>query len=374
MKNIKKKIWALMSAAVTTSALVVSMTGSSIENLIPRDPSGDGRILLNDAVCVQMFLGGSSLPSNLTPLDFDQNDIISMMDVMKIQAYLNNSLGEGDIPNSNTNDPVITPQTNTLSYRRHKYGTGDVESYTSYNLTTSITDLNTMASPRTIIGDNDMVRDYNKAVVKLSIGGTGFIIGNHTVLTAAHCVYNRSTNSFIENLTMSITDDPGHVLATYSPEYVHIPTKHVQSDRGNDYALLYFEEDLSQYGYFDLGYAFDDYIFNDGSVVASGFPQVYPPGYENAGYGIKFLSKGNLTGSNIYNEFIFDADVAGGDSGGPVYVEEGIGSGENYREYKSVIAISVRESGENVIPAQNYAQIITPDIIYFANHNNYLTE
>lgn len=355
-------------------SLLAGTVGSAFPNSIPRDPNGDGYILLNDAMFVRMFLNGSLLPSNLTPLDFDQNGIISQIDVNKIQAYLTNSLGTDDIPYSDTNDPIVIPQTNTLSYRRHKYGTNNAASYTSYSLTTSITDLNTVASPRVIIDDNDMIRDYNKAVVKLSVGGTGFIVGNHTVLTAAHCVYNQDTNSFIEDLTMSITDDPGNILATYNPEYVHIPVGHIQSDRGNDYALLYFEEDLSQYGCFDLGYALDDYTFNDGRVIASGFPQVYPPGYENADYGIKFQAAGNILGSNIYNEIIFDADIAGGDSGGPVYVEEAMGSGDNYREYKSVIGITVRQTNENVIPPRNFAQKITPDIIYFVNQNDYLTE
>ncbi len=106
MKNIKKKIWALISAAVTTSALVVSMTGSSVTNSIPRDPSGDGQYFLNDVVLINQFVNGSFNVTDLTALDYNKNGVISPTDALQLQL---------DIMAGNINTTIPTEDSTSMN-------------------------------------------------------------------------------------------------------------------------------------------------------------------------------------------------------------------------------------------------------------------
>ncbi len=394
------RILSAVSASAFSLSLLLGTVSSASPNSIPRDPNRNGEIRINDAVYIMQFLGGAVLPSNLTPLDFDQNGVITLMDSYKIKAYLMRLLTDRDVPMSDTNDPVVTPQTNTLTYRRHNCSSTNPKSYTSYNLTTALTDV----YPSTyinIIGDNDMVRDSDTAVVRLAYKNekgeythmaTGFIINDHTVLTAAHCVYNKKSSNFYD-MRMDIIGEGTTVLGSYYPEYIHIPKKYAfdwgngdlneEYEWQNDYAMLYFDEDLSQYGKFDMGYCLDQYIDEKGKIVLSGFPHKTPDGYEGTDGKLRFKSAGNLERCReaYENTLVYDADAFNGHSGSPVYVEEGMFIGENYSEYKSIIGINnggfieVRNvDGDSVFYVGNRATRITPDIIYFAIQNDFLTE
>lgn len=65
----------------------------------------------------------------------------------------------------------------------------------------------------------------------------------------------------------------------------------------------------------------------------------------------------------------YDADTSSGDSGGPVYVDEKIILDGKTIAYNSVIGINYTG-----FTSQNYGTKITPDIIYFAIQNDYLTD
>ena len=129
--------------------------------------------------------------------------------------------------------------------------------------------------------------------------------------------------------------------------------------------MIYVDEDLSQYGKFNLGLALDSYADKKGSVIVSGFPQEYPEGYENASWGIRFKAAGNITGKTS-DAFQYNADTAGGCSGGPVYIEEGITVNGKLEEYKTVIAIN-KASG-------NWGARMTAELLKFYGDNPYKTE
>ena len=67
------------------------------------------------------------------------------------------------------------------------------------------------------------------------------------------------------------------------------------------------------------------------------------------------------------HHFYYTADTAGGDSGGPVYVEEGFTANGQWYSYKTVIGI-------NSFAADNYNTgiRITPELLAFYNHNQKL--
>lgn len=259
--------------------------------------------------------------------------------------------------------------TGTRTYWRHDCSSNNSTSYYEYQL--GFNDLLQSSEPnRTIFGSNDMVRDYDTSVVRLSCGGTGFIIDEHTIATAAHCVYSWNSHYFLD-ITIDIVDTDNSVIDTLSPTYLHIPYQFTTLTNiyspTYDYALITVEEDLSDYGMFHLAVAQDSYISNLGSVVVSGFPQesAYPPGYSGSDYGLRFKAVGNLM--NYINSFNihYDADMSNGDSGGPVYVEEGKYISGTLYSYKSVIGINVSQN-----TSYNCGVRITDDILRFYYENS----
>ncbi|MBE6846985.1 MAG: trypsin-like serine protease [Ruminococcus sp.] len=100
---------------------------------------------------------------------------------------------------------------------------------------------------------------------------TGFIVGDHVIATAAHCLYNRNIDPNTNQhkgfnryktayaYTYENNTQVEHKLTIKS---VHIPTAFITggNDVGTywDYGLIVVEEDLSGYGYFPLGMLLDD--------------------------------------------------------------------------------------------------------------------
>lgn len=264
------------------------------------------------------------------------------------------------------------------TYRKHKYSSSSSTSYSTYTVkrppSSNMLSSDSDCMPMNIIGDNDMIRDYDTAVVRLSVGGTGFIVGEHVIATAAHCVYD---TAFIDN-TIEIIDENNNIIDSFHAESVHVPVDYFSSNgfiqQDNDYALLYVPSvDLSDYGMFSLGVAKDEYLNNTSNqVIVSGFPQVYPDKYDSNHWGLRFKAIGNIYLRPNYSSryFYYTTDVAPGDSGGPVYVEEGFfGSDNLWHEYKTAIGISTRQSKDGT---HNLGIKITPELLAFYNHNQYL--
>lgn len=366
----KKSISSVISAIFTAIVMGLIPTIICMATGTPRDPNGDGSIDLADSVFIQQFLVGNKLPWDLTSLDFDQNGVISKFDARMVQLYLLNLY---NAPDYNQSDEIEYSDGSTIYYRRHDCLSNMQSSYYEYSLAPAYYSNNIGNDTDVIIGDNDMVLDSDTAVVKLSCGGSGFIIGNHVIATAAHCVYDLDTDYFL-NISIDIVSANNTVIQTLYPRYIHIPKNFAQLSSYNkeyDYALIYVTADLSQYGKFDLGMALEEYIDDEGTVTVSGFPQEYPSGYENMPYGLRFKATGNIDPSFQNPRCIFyDADTAGGDSGGPVYIEEQTTAGGSLEKYKTAIAINVAESSYY---NYNTGVQITGDLLRFYKNNTELT-
>ncbi len=265
--------------------------------------------------------------------------------------------------------------TNALSqrkYLRHDYKNPNQQPF-EYVISVPDSVFGNGIEPCYIFPPNDMVRDYNTSVVLLSVGGTGFIIGEHTILTAGHCVYDINNDKFID-LTISIVDSNNNTIKKINPRYAHVPEKYADLtsyDIQYDYALIYVEEDLSEYGMFNLGICLDQYINDQGTITVSGFPQTYPDGYEDSEYGLRFKASGNIISQeNNGMNIVYDADMTGGDSGGPVYVNESYISNNISYDYNTVIAINV---AQNVSQKKNKGVRINFDILQFCYQNVHLT-
>jgi V8-like Glu-specific endopeptidase len=363
----KKSITSIISAVFMAAVMGLVPTLICMALGTPRDPNGDGSIDLSDSIYISQFLSAYHLPSNLTSLDFDQSGVISPMDAYKVQLY---NLNSYQPPDYNPNDPIEYSIATTRTYWRHDYNNTNQSSYYEYTLSPNYVINNVGNETDTIFGNNNMIRDYDTAVVKLSCGGTGFIVGDHTIATAAHCVYDTSTNKFFD-FTIEIIDANNNLLQTLSPRYSHISKNFSQLsyDIKNDFALIYVTSDISQYGKFDLGVSLEDYANNSGQVIVSGFPQSYPAGYDGSEYGLRFKASGNLIANYTDSgKLAYDADMTYGDSGGPVFVEEGIFASGNLGEYKTAVGINVYQTS-----VANYGVRINEDLLKFYKKNTYLT-
>ncbi len=394
MKNKKRSILALMAATAVLTVSTASMTSSAVTTV--RDAKGDGKIYLNDVITTSFYLSGMYNPSSVKSFDFDGNGIISAMDSLKIQHYLLHNISESGLPGPAGADSQAVAT--TRQYFRHNCSDTNKRSKTEYSLTvnpydnTSSSTTNDEPVPYSIIGaDNRVNADDDTAIVKLVDPTTGngiasgFIVDDHVIATAVHCVY---TGLEFRDLSIRIIDENNNLIKTVSPKYIHVPKEAIyntNSIRGtHDYALLYVEEDLSEYGAFQLGVATDEYIDNHGSVVVSGFPGDLPENYTGQSGDIRFKASGNFYRSSVspYNNYrcFYDADAVGGNSGGPVYVEEGFKVGDQWYKYKTVVAIhsggcaSFSLNYNYFDPEYNSGVTITPDILNFYYSNSYLTE
>ncbi|MDE6520894.1 MAG: S1 family peptidase [Ruminococcus sp.] len=260
------------------------------------------------------------------------------------------------------------------SYLRYDYKNPNAAPY-QYTISVPDTVFENTPEPYTIFPPNDMVRDYDTSVVRLSIGGTGFIIGKHTIVTAGHCVYDINQKKF-DNFTIDIVGNDNSAIKTITPHYVHVPKNFADLTKYNtmpdiqyDYALIYVEEDLSAYGMFNMGICLDKYIDDKGKVIVSGFPQKYPSNYNDSEYGLRFKASGNIISSeNNGRNITYDADATNGDSGGPVYVNESYVDSRVSYDYNTVVAINVSQ-----FVAFNAGVRINFDILYFCYQNANLT-
>lgn len=230
--------------------------------------------------------------------------------------------------------------------------------------------------------------DTDKSVVYLNINGdrgTGFIVGAHCIATAAHCVYNDENGKFADSIQVIICENNARSpIAKYDAVSAHIPKKYTKTKgaemTAHDYGMICVEEDLSQYGIFNLGVPMDSFLENNGKVIASGFPGSIAENGEQVGKSSRYYSEGvmqkyyfqpdiNEYAGTISRRFQASCVVSGGDSGGPVYTVTKL----NGKSYKTVLGIA---TGGNTLSASGvydgtYGVRMTPTLLHFYMNNDY---
>lgn len=216
---------------------------------------------------------------------------------------------------------------------------------------------------------DDRVPDKDTSVVRLSTG-TGFIVDDHTIATAAHCVYGVDNKSFIKDLKVNIYDENcTKILKTITPKEAHIPVYYsLKGDERYDYALLYVEEDLSKYGEFSLSMPMDSFMTSGATVTVSGFPDKTASD-PNAGGHKRYKADGEIMDIRTYKPEIWDyqirysAFMSNGDSGGPVYTTQTF-DGETYH---TVVGIHSTSDGTFRCGTR-----ITTTLLMFYYNNDYI--
>ena len=227
-----------------------------------------------------------------------------------------------------------------FSEREYIYCNYSTDPWTYDNYSLKLENANNINNLSDIARKGDYTLDNETAVVRIeNVGGSGFIINEHTIVTAGHCVYNISNREFYD-FTISITDAEGNVIKNLNPKFAHVPKAFADAPNKNhlyayinDYAMIIVEEDLSEYGMFDLGVATNQFMENKSEVAFCGYPD-----FNNGNnWGKRYSANGNITDSNS-SVIEYSTTTYEGMSGGPVYCER-----EYFGQtYKTIIAIHIR--------------------------------
>lgn len=225
-------------------------------------------------------------------------------------------------------------------------------------------------SDNTIIGAVKIITNKGRS--------TGFIVDDHTIGTAAHCVFD-ITNGTLEDSKVVIEkililDSDGNVDMTITDAYdVHIPNAYVSSNGSSsyDYAMITINTELGEnYQCFNLGAMTDDMFDSDIAVFSTGFPGKVNGNTVNTGYiHNKYTDYGKIvsvqgeTGDEV---FYYDIGISGGNSGGPIYIKSMYGE----HQYLTVIGIvSVATSSDGTTYLRGGGVRMTTNLLHFYKNN-----
>ena len=207
--------------------------------------------------------------------------------------------------------------------------------------------------------------DYNmkKGVVKLMSSngylGTGFIVDDYTIATAAHCLIgsNTTTSNVISDILLFDNND--NIVQHATPEQIHIPTEWYNFANGPqvfdtledeldhwtyDYGLITVEQNLSGYMHYKLGTTLNSFYPSSANSPLNkelkiiGYPYTSNDHYTNVteietGYALYYT---NSSYYNPYNALLYYSnEVTYGYSGSPIYFTETY----NNHYYNTVIGI-----------------------------------
>ncbi len=253
------------------------------------------------------------------------------------------------------------------SYYVYDYETNQ----TTSTYTLSLTDSNTSAY--SIINNDNRVVYAHSGIVQLYLNGghgTGFVVGDHTIATAAHCLYNHETQQYVTDVRAALYDSDGTPMQIVYPDEGHIPTNYKNlptvSCYPYDYALLTVSEDLSDYEHFDLGLLPDTAsTYEELPVSIVGFAgDLTSECYIGSGYFAGFYQNDM--------RICYTADTGAGQSGSPIIVASKYRTNSgSWTELKTVIG--VHAYGATTTSPTNKGVRFTAEHLQFYKNNPYNT-
>lgn len=225
--------------------------------------------------------------------------------------------------------------------------------------------------------NDETVEGVVKIVTDDGLWGTGFIVGEHTIATNAHVVFDDYNGSF-QNSGKGITniyifDENGNIKADITSAYdVHVPNAYISYDNNSayDYAMVTVTDSLSDYMCFNLGAMTDSIVGTDLAVYCTGFPQfVRGKTVNSTTYHNKYTDYGNIvsvTGETNEQVFYYDVDISGGNSGGPIYIKTQY---QNEWYYTAIGITSVATTSDGVTFLRGGGIRMTTNLLHFYKNN-----
>lgn len=352
----KKLLSCLVSIGVLTSTLLSfgsSTSFAATQSVLLGDANGDNNVTYADVGAIQQYLLGYCpvTAKSFTGMDVNQDKIIDSTDAYIIMYRLAYNISAPTVQK----ELYTLPDNSTRSYKKYTCDTGATTNYTLSNSTTSSNaDFDYPVATVSEEFDNE-----NTNVVQLTRNGvfvgSGFVISENIIATAAHCVYNE--NGFLNNISVNIYNEqseaePENLIASFEAESYHIPVLYLnelgayQNDPNYDYALIYVGTDSQGKDLLDYAspwqFAIPSLEFSEaeiGQLTTTGFTR-----YTNNGELVlaRYYSTGivdNLSNNDVNNPQLRIASSATnnyGKSGGPMYYTSTYNNSVN----KSVVGIT----------------------------------
>ncbi len=376
--KIKKKAVALLAGVMTAMSCGSMMSSAATDNFLLGDANGDGVINITDSVRINQYILGGFVASGdeLTRMDVNQDCVIDSTDVLMVQYMMADIIS----PVTVNKEAYKAPNYESRAYYRHDCNSSNANNKTRYtlgNLPQTMSE-NEIAEYATRPDNRDQ---ENTNVVQLNLGGatgSGFIVAPHVVATAAHCVYDKDTG-FIRNITVNIYNKDGEVSSnnlvhTSKARYTHIPEQYLNNINNNniavnyDYALIYVEDDLSDYGIWSMGVSVDDFMDTGKFLTASGFTDINKEKYARyySDGPVRAYDKCYEEDKNLDYRISAESASYSGKSGGVLYYK----SSYDNRIVSSVVGV-VTGGSANV--NYTWAVRMTPTLLQFYKQNTKLT-
>lgn len=388
MKSLKKIMACTLACNLLFCSSLSNSTFATTSNTYNKgDINGDGVINTADYISMATFLNGGAMASGSVAerLDLNRNYIIDSYDLQILRDILLGYSSSVEVTSVNTNS---LPSESDIDYRVYNPVTGYLKH--TYTVDANTTTVSSIGNSRGIMYGHDsrMFQDGMQGVLNVQDAsgnnmGTAFVIDSHTILTAAHVLYNYKKHTIKKNLRFVVYDDYDTPTNTVIfPKSYHIPQDFCNSMQRDlngdfvyisewDYAIVTVNDDLSNYINFDIG------VMRSGDM----YQPVYVTGFGSYGNNpldqslvnpyfvdTKSTSMGDLMEDNPYSDtFInYDADTVGGDSGGPVWVYNAINN------TKTVIGINIYSRTDGTtINEYNTGYRINSNILHAIFNNDY---
>ena len=380
--------------AVSVGAFDSQQENSAFSTLYKMsDINRNGVTDIIDATFMSHVLWGWRYVANNAHMDVDGNNVISLADQQNIISDLtgnksfNYVSGMSGVPFfSGTTSNVYNPSGTTLKIKYYKHVYDNPKLDTTYDLSMTESAFPTsVSSPDMIVDTDDRIPeksvDFSTGIVYLDNGCTGFVVGDHVIATAAHCVYKVEDESWLCSYFMF----PNEVNAkgelqvnTATAKQYKFKEAHLESlyknnkvyDRTKDYALITVAEDLSNCYHFNLGIPYDMYsspVFGNYNLYVTGFPGEHTT--NNVAH--LYTGFGKLYSGKEYRPdmLCYTTDTTGGNSGSPVYIKENVST--QSQDYNLITVIGVHDGGIGTNIKANNGVYFTPiHLKFYLNNNN----
>lgn len=354
-----KHATASLLAALLAVCALPSISAQAITTYDPCDVNHSGAVDIMDVIVLNRYLIGDLYVPNYNLLDANRNQIVDYADGDCVMAKVTNVYYHGCFINRtyDANNHILTAGiqefptipsylvindgdallTNAKAYTKINCSNF---THTNYWLSPSLTPINNTSqyNIQSIVDGSDdrysTTLSENSGIVKISYsdsGGTytstGFIIGDHLIATAAHCVIGVKYSYPLTITPHNANGTLASSSANLHPVEVHIPTDYWMQVNQllNDYALIVVSDDLSNYPHFSIAntYNLKEEYYTNVPIYVTGNPayinEGLPNQIDNTVARKLYTDKGNIKNGPSNSLVYFNTDVTDGDSGAPIY-------------------------------------------------------